>query len=74
MRLANGTLAAHWLQKSGPETYAYDVRLAYSTDDGRTWAPSFLPHHDGAKREHGFAALFQMPDAGLAWCRSMAAR
>jgi hypothetical protein len=65
VRLANGTLAAHWLQKSGPETYAYDVQLAYSTDDGRTWSPSFLPHHDGKKREHGFASLFQMPGAGL---------
>ena len=65
LRLADGTLAAHWLQKSGPETYAYDVRLTYSTDDGRTWAPSFLPHHDGTKREHGFASLFQMPGAGL---------
>jgi hypothetical protein len=65
MRLANGTLAAHWLQKSGTETYAYDVRLAYSSDDGRTWSPSFLPHHDGTKREHGFASLFQMPGAGL---------
>ena len=34
LRLDDGTLAAHWLQKSGPETYAYDVRLAYSKDDG----------------------------------------
>lgn len=65
VRLANGTLATHWLQKSGPETYAYDVRLAYSSDDGRTWSASFLPHHDGTKREHGFASLFQMPGAGL---------
>ena len=31
IRLADGTLAAHWLQKSGPGTYAYDVRLSYST-------------------------------------------
>ena len=27
VRLASGELAAHWLQKSGPDTYAYDVRL-----------------------------------------------
>ncbi|MGQ0735908.1 MAG: sialidase family protein [Acidobacteriota bacterium] len=69
IRLADGTLAAHWLQKSGPDTYAYDVRLAHSNDDGRTWSPSFLPHHDGTKTEHGFASLFQMPGAGLglAW-------
>jgi hypothetical protein len=65
LRLDNGTLAAHWLQKSGPETYAYDVRLAYSKDEGQTWSQSFTPHHDGTKREHGFASLFQMPGAGL---------
>jgi hypothetical protein len=65
VRLADGTLAAHWLQKSGADTYAYDVRLSYSTDDGRTWAASFLPHHDGTKTEHGFASLFQVPGAGL---------
>ena len=65
VRLANGELAAHWLQKSGAGTYAYDVRLAYSKDDGKTWSSSFLPHSDGTQSEHGFASLFQMPDGGL---------
>jgi hypothetical protein len=65
VRLADGSLAAHWLQKSGPDTYAYDVRLSYSRDEGKTWATSFMPHHDGTKTEHGFASLFQMPGAGL---------
>ena len=65
IRLADGTLAAHWLQKSGPSTYAYDVRLAYSRDEGKTWSASFLPHNDGTKTEHGFASLFQAPGAGL---------
>jgi hypothetical protein len=65
MRLADGTIAAHWLQKSGANTYAYDVRLAYSKDDGHTWSSSFLPHHDGTATEHGFASLFQMPGGGL---------
>jgi hypothetical protein len=55
----------HWLQKSGSDTYAYDVRLSYSKDDGRTWSPSFVPHGDGTKTEHGFASLFQMPGSGL---------
>jgi len=69
MRLSDGTLAAHWLQKSGPNTYAYDVRLSYSKDDGRTWSSSFTPHHDGTKTEHGFASLFEMPGGvlGLVW-------
>lgn len=65
LRLADGSLYGHWLQKSGPDTYAYDVRLARSTDDGQTWAPSFTPHSDGTQTEHGFASLFQMPGAGL---------
>jgi hypothetical protein len=65
IRLANGTMVGHWLQKSGADTYAYDVRLSYSKDSGKTWSPSFLPHSDGTKTEHGFASLFQMPGAGL---------
>lgn len=65
IRLADETIYGHWLQKSGPDTYAYDVRLARSTDDGKTFSPSFTPHTDGTKTEHGFASLFQMPGAGL---------
>lgn len=65
IRLADGSIYGHWLQKSGPATYAYDVRLARSTDDGKTFSPSFTPHTDGTKTEHGFASLFQMPGAGL---------
>ena len=68
LRLPSGVIVAHWLQKSGPDTYAYDVRLSYSTDDGKTWSPSFLPHQDGTKTEHGFASLFPMGDGlGLVW-------
>ena len=65
VRLADGTLVAHWLQKSGADTYAYDVRLSHSNDDGQTWSASFTPHSDGTRTEHGFASLFQMPGAGL---------
>jgi len=65
IRLADGALVGHWLQKSGKDTYAYDVRLSRSTDEGLTWSPSFTPHHDGTKNEHGFASLFQAPGAGL---------
>ena len=65
VRLADNTVVGHWLQKSGADTYAYDVRLAYSRDDGKTWSPSLLPHSDGTKTEHGFASLFQMPGGGL---------
>lgn len=67
VRLPNGSIVGHWLQKSGPETYAYDVRLAYSSD-GRTFSESFLPHHDASKTEHGFASLFPFNSGlGLVW-------
>jgi hypothetical protein len=65
IRLADGSIYGHWLQKSGESTYAYDVRLARSTDDGKTFSTSFTPHNDGTQAEHGFASLFQMPGAGL---------
>src|SRR5687768_13540789 len=65
VRLASGDLVAHWLQKSGHDTYAYDVRLSYSKNNGKTWSTSFTPHSDGSKTEHGFASLFQMAGAGL---------
>ena len=68
LRLPSGAIVAHWLQKSAASTYAYDVRLSYSIDDGKTWSPSFLPHHDGTPTEHGFASLFPMGDGfGLVW-------
>jgi hypothetical protein len=68
LRLPNGTIVGHWLEKSGPGTYAYDVRLAYSTDNGRSFLRSFLPHHDATKTEHGFASLFSLGrDFGLIW-------
>jgi hypothetical protein len=69
LRLADGTLAAHWLQTKGAPTAGYDVRLSYSKDNGKTWSASFMPHHDGTAAEHGFASLFQMPGGvlGLIW-------
>jgi hypothetical protein len=65
VRLDSNVLVAHWLQKSGAGTYAYDVRLSRSIDNGRTWSASVTPHHDGLPREHGFASLLPMPGRGL---------
>jgi hypothetical protein len=63
--LADGTLAAHWLEKNGPDPDASQVRLTWSKDQGRTWSRFTSPHHDGTKTEHGFVSLFQSPNAGL---------
>ncbi len=62
---ANGALFAHWLQKSGSGTYAYDVRMATSTDGGATWSKPFLLNRDGKQSEHGFATLAALPGGGV---------
>jgi hypothetical protein len=63
--LKNGTLAAHWLVKSGPGTYAYDVNLALSKDGGKTWTKPIIPHTDGTQTEHGFVSLLPLADGRL---------
>lgn len=66
---AEGTLFAHWLQKSGDGTYAYDIRMATSTDGGGSWGQPFLLNRDGKEAEHGFVTLAALPDGGVgaAW-------
>lgn len=55
--LPDGTLFAHWLAKSGPGTFAYDVRVTTSRDGGRTWSEPVTPHRDGTQTEHGFVSM-----------------
>jgi hypothetical protein len=69
--LADGTLAAQWTDKNGPNPEASNVRISFSTDKGRTWSAPVSPHHDGTETEHGFVSLFQAPGAraglGIVW-------
>ena len=68
LSLGGGTLAAHWLQRSGTAPYAYDVRMAVSRDSGRTWSEDVIPHGDGVEAEHGFVSLFPVHDSvGMVW-------
>lgn len=64
--LSDGSLAAHWLVRAGPGTYAYDVHIARSNDRGVTWSESVVPHRDGTPTEHGFVSLFPWHDGRLA--------
>ncbi len=63
--LPDGSLAAHWLVKSGPGTYAYDVNLARSKDGGKSWGRAVVPHTDGTQTEHGFVSLIPLEGARL---------
>ncbi len=67
--LANGDLAAHWLEREGDKKYAYGVRVVRSTDGGRTWGAPMTPHTDGLLAEHGFVSLWPEgeSDIGLVW-------
>jgi hypothetical protein len=55
--LPDGSLAAHWLVKSGPGMHANDVNLSISRDGGRTWGKVIVPHQDRTQTEHGFVSM-----------------
>jgi hypothetical protein len=63
--LKDGSLAAHWLVKSGSATYAYDVNIALSKDEGKTWTRPIIPHLDNTQTEHGFVSLVPLADGRL---------
>ena len=57
--LGDRQLAVHWLRRTGKPTYAYEVRIAQSADDGRTWSKAIVPHRDTSLQEHGFVAMWR---------------
>lgn len=52
----DGALYAHWLAKTAPDTYAYAVQVARSTDGGSTWRGLGALHDDRSPTEHGFVS------------------
>lgn len=63
--LQDGSLAAHWLVKSGSGTYAYNVNISRSKDNGKTWSKPIVPHRDNTQTEHGFVSLIPLADGRL---------
>lgn len=63
MLAANGQhLIAHFLDKSGESTYAYDVKLTTSANKGKSWSEPFVLHDDKKQAEHGFVTLLPYGD------------
>lgn len=58
----SSNLVAHYLEKSADDTYAYDVKLIQSSDNGETWNASFKPHTDNTNTEHGFVSKMALND------------
>jgi hypothetical protein len=66
--LEDGTLAAHWLQRSANGRYTYDVLISTSRDGGQIWSAPIKPHRDTVLTEHGFVSLFALGDRfGAVW-------
>ena len=63
--LSDGSLAAHWLVRSGSAKYAYDVNISRSPDGGQSWSKPIVPHSDNTQTEHGFVSLISLPDGRL---------
>ncbi len=72
----DGALYAHWLAKTGSETYAYSIFLARSADGGASWEPLGVLNDDATPTEHGFVSYLPETDGVRAfWLdgRAMAA-
>jgi hypothetical protein len=62
----DGSLWAHWLERSAQGKYDYGVKIARSAD-GETWSEPFTPHALGPG-EHGFVSFVPLgPDMGIVW-------
>jgi hypothetical protein len=61
--LPDGTWAANWLSSTGRGSY--DVKLSFSTNEGRTWSAPVIPHGDGTRTEHGFVSFAPWPGGGV---------
>ncbi|MFY0686616.1 MAG: hypothetical protein JXQ90_05605 [Cyclobacteriaceae bacterium] len=59
-------MMAHYLQKSAPDKFAYDVTVLLNFDD--SWNDPFVVHQDGIQAEHGFVTTLVNDDNyQMAW-------
>lgn len=55
---SNGkNIIAHYLDKSGEDTYAYDVKFTMSHDGGVSWGEATVLNEDQKQAEHGFVSM-----------------
>jgi hypothetical protein len=65
MRMRDGTLVSNWYLTTNLLAEGYDILLAYSKDEGKTWSRPQKPHRDRTKTQHGFVSMFEPPGGGL---------
>ena len=66
---SNGSLITYTLEKNNPDTYAYDISLSVSWDQGNSWLNGTVPHKDQTETEHGFVSFFEYDEnkTGMIW-------
>ncbi len=66
---ADGTLWAHWQQKTRGVGESQDIIVSHSGDDGMTWSEPVRAHDDGKAVEHGFVSFWPAASdrLGIAW-------
>lgn len=65
----DGTILTYYLAKNGAGTYAYDIAIKQSIDQGKTWKHPIIPHRDSTATEHGFVSFFNTgtDQTGIVW-------
>ena len=61
-----GSIASHFLVQRGEDTYAYDVNVSISNDEGMSWSKPITPHKDSTLTEHGFVSMVPYKDEIMA--------
>jgi len=62
----NGSLAAHYLVKTSDESFAYNINVTITNDNGLSWSKPVTPHGDTTLTEHGFVSLLPYGENVLA--------
>lgn len=57
---------AHYLQKSAPDTYAYDIKYKVFNKDSKTWSAAKKLHTDTTQSEHGFVSVIPYKEGFMA--------
>lgn len=60
-----GNIFAHYLQKSAPDTYAYDIKYKVYNKEQNAWSEASKLHTDTTSSEHGFVAVIPYGDGGF---------
>ncbi|PCJ81220.1 MAG: hypothetical protein COA49_05785 [Bacteroidetes bacterium] len=62
LQYGDGNMVANYLVLTDEESFAYDIQLILSNDNGETWSSPFSPHLDSTFTEHGFVSLVGVRD------------